>query len=264
MKKISSIVFIFILIIVSFKSNNYIKADSIEECNLKNLQIKGNEINPEFSKNITNYSIFINENIESLEIITIPEDSNCSVEIEGNNNLKTGENNIFITVKSNKKEIEKKYKIIVTKGNDFENSNSYLEDLVIDNILLSPNFQSEILEYDIGKIGNDMDTLTIVPIKKYDEQKISIIGNDNLKEGKNQIDIEVISKNFENKKTYILKYEKDKTIEKTENKLYDFDKPKNKSILKKEYIISGFIVIIIIVFFFIVIKKIKKNNTNNK
>ncbi len=78
--------------------------------NLETLAIENVLLNPAFENNITQYNCEIANNQDSINILAIPEKENASVKIEGQNNLKEGENIVKIIVTApngfTKKEIE--------------------------------------------------------------------------------------------------------------------------------------------------------------
>lgn len=86
------------------ESNNYLKTLEIANINLK----------PNFSKTNTTYFIEVDSNVTSIDINAEPEDNNAEVRIYGNNDLKSGENKILISVTAENGEV-KTYRIYVTK-----------------------------------------------------------------------------------------------------------------------------------------------------
>ena len=85
-----------------YSSNNYLKA----------LEIDGYDI--DFDKLVTEYIIKVSSDVKSLDIKAIAEDSRASVEITGNENFKTGDNTVTITVTAENGDV-KVYKITVNK-----------------------------------------------------------------------------------------------------------------------------------------------------
>ena len=81
---------------------------------LDELKIENYELTPEFSKDIYEYKVKIDENIEKLNIEPISNDKDITIEVKGNENLKIGDNLITITLKKDGVE-EKVYNITVTK-----------------------------------------------------------------------------------------------------------------------------------------------------
>lgn len=85
---------------------------------LKSLIIQGFNIYPSFKNNIYNYNLNINEEISKLDIFVETENEKATFVIEGNENLKNGENLIKIVVTAENGETINEYKI-----NVFINSN---------------------------------------------------------------------------------------------------------------------------------------------
>lgn len=81
---------------------------------LDELKIENYKLTPEFSKDIYEYKINIDDDIEKLNIEPISNDKNITIELKGNENLKIGDNLITITLKKDGVE-EKTYNITVTK-----------------------------------------------------------------------------------------------------------------------------------------------------
>lgn len=81
---------------------------------LDELKIENYELTPEFSKDIYEYKVNIDEDIEKLNMEPISNDKDITIEVKGNENLKIGDNLITITLKKDGVE-EKVYNITVTK-----------------------------------------------------------------------------------------------------------------------------------------------------
>lgn len=81
---------------------------------LDELKIENYELTPEFSKDIYEYKVKIDEDIEKLNMEPISNDKDITIEVKGNENLKIGDNLITITLKKDGVE-EKVYNITVTK-----------------------------------------------------------------------------------------------------------------------------------------------------
>lgn len=104
---------------------------------LKELTIDGYEI--EFDKDVTEYKITVNNDVDSLDIKAIANDRRSTVVITGNENFKVGENIVTITVKAENGST-KEYKIIVNKKEkkkkattlgEVEKDNSTIEKIII-------------------------------------------------------------------------------------------------------------------------------------
>ena len=82
--------------------------------NLKSLKINGYALNEVFDKEKLKYTASIPYEIEIVTIQAVAEDSEVSVKVSGNTNLKVGENNINIIVED-KSGNSRNYQIIVTR-----------------------------------------------------------------------------------------------------------------------------------------------------
>lgn len=111
-------------VVYYYSSNNY----------LKTLEAKGYEI--KFDRDTLEYELSVNNDVKSLDITAIAEDSRSRVEITGNENFKTGKNTVIITVKAENGDV-REYKLIVTRKSntpvttDDEESDSTAEKVVI-------------------------------------------------------------------------------------------------------------------------------------
>lgn len=167
--------------------------------NLKELRINQEGILPSFDKNIYNYYLTINENIDSLDIEAIPENSNSKIEIIGNNNLNDGENTVLIKVISDSEETV--YNIQVVKTQNIELSNCNLEVMAIESGLFEPAFDSNITEYQL-EVSNNITSLNIFAVPENENAKIEISGTNNLEVGDNLIEIIVTSQDEKMQKKY--------------------------------------------------------------
>ena len=250
---------------------------------LKYLQISEEGLTPNFTKNITDYSLAVGENVNSIEVLARSEDPNAKVEITGNDNIVDGENyiNIKVTAENGYYRI---YTITVTKTNNKETSNAYLQDLIIENYELDKAFQSEILEYDIGEILSTIDKLNIIATAKDSNAKIEIIGADNLvDDGQGEVIIKVTAPDGITTKEYKIKYtvkqaSTDEILDKQiQDHLKEIQDSKTKkevilsylkyiwSAIKKNYLLILMYLLILVEFIQIVVlrRKLKKSNSDD-
>ena len=249
-------------------SNNY----------LKYLQISEEGLTPNFTRNVTEYSVAVGENVNSLQILARAEDSNARVEISGHESIKEGENKVQIKVTA-QNGYYRIYTITVTKTKDKDKSNAYLENLIIEDFNLDKVFQSEVLEYNIGEILSTQQAINVVAATKDPEATIEIIGANTLaKVGEGEIIVKVVAPDGVTQKEYRIKYMvKEATIEdeaEQEMKEYLKDIQNNKSnkevaiayikyiwaAIKKNYLLVLMYLLILIEFINIVAlrKKVKK------
>ena len=78
-----------------------------------------------------------------------------------------------------------------------------MENLAVDSYFLQPEFSANTTNYNI-EVSNDIDKLNILAIPQNINASVSIIGNENLKEGKNNIKIIVTAQDKLTKKEYLL------------------------------------------------------------
>lgn len=178
---------------------------------LSKLQINQEGLTPNFNKNKTSYAVTVGENVNDLKVTAVAEDSKSKVAISGNTGLKNGDNKVYITVTA-QDGTKKVYIITVTKTGDANKSNSYLQNLIVENATLSPEFSKEIFEYDCGTVGKSVETLKILAFGENENVKIDITGNDKLSEGDNKIIVKVTSEDGTTTKEYVITVKKDSNI----------------------------------------------------
>ena len=187
------------------------------------LRLNKEGIIPEFSSDVYEYYFIADLSTNLLEITAIPEDENAKIEISGNQDLKEGYNKIAINVISEDQSKKETYIINVTKTENKELANANLEILAIENVMMEPLFDTNILNYKVN-VANNMEKLNIFAVPENETGKVEIIGGENLQIGYNEIIVNSIAPNgFTNKKYKILvhrrsseediKYEEEKKIE---------------------------------------------------
>ena len=164
---------------------------------LASISIKneGVVITPEFANDVLEYTINIPNEINELDIIATPEDENATVEIKGNTDLKVGENSITIDVTA-EDETKQIYTIKVIKAREklalktlvikYEDENGEIKELV-----LTPEFISNIYEYSLGNLSYKISKILIEATANLEGATIEISGNENLVAGENIITITV-------------------------------------------------------------------------
>lgn len=178
---------------------------------LSKLQINQEGLTPNFNKNKTSYAVTVGENVNDLKVTAVAEDSKSKVAISGNTGLKNGDNKVYITVTA-QDGTKKVYTITVTKTGDINKSNSYLQNLIVENATLSPEFSKEVFEYDCGTVGKSVETLKILAFGENENAKIEITGNDKLSDGDNKIIVKVTSEDGTTTKEYVITVKKDSSI----------------------------------------------------
>ena len=220
----------------------------------------------------------------------IPEATNANVQISGNQDLKEGLNKILIEVTSKDNTSKSVYTINVTKTSDKEAANSNLETLAIENVMLEPIFDVNILNYK-ASVPNSTENLNVFAVPENINGKVEVTGKDNLIEGDNLVKVRVTAPNGYSYKDYIVNVhrrtqEEDKIFEEEQNanseKLNDIINEKGLEFLSNEqeieneeenknnqtnnyrtiFIVLGLIVVVGVGVF--MIKKKKRNNLSKK
>ena len=149
----------------------------------------------------------------------------------GNDNLKIGSNIITINIISKEGIKEATYNIKVIKTDDKESINTNLETLAIENVLLNPPFENDIINYYV-EVSNETENLNILAIPEKETSNIEIIGANKLVNGDNVIQIIVTSPNKLVQRIYKVNVHK-RNVE--ENNLYKEQESINNEKLKEIY-----------------------------
>lgn len=167
--------------------------DKLRNRNLKTLTVSGYDINPVFNKNTVEYYLTVSNDVTSLKVTALPENDAAKVTITGDTDLKGIENDILITVKS-EKGLTKTYKIHVTKQKE---SSISLKTLEIEDAKFETEFSSKKYNYNIEVNQAEVEPLKIKTKANTDSANVEIIGNDSsLAVGANIITI-LVSKDNE-------------------------------------------------------------------
>lgn len=204
-RKIIITLFIFIVMLynITITKAFYTETDpdTIDNTKLQELRLDIPGLVPKFSATIYEYYLTVSNDITDIEITAISKNSNDNVEISGNKRLKQGLNIITISVTSEDKTKKTEYKIQVTKTANLELANTNLETLAIEDTLLYPPFDNAETNYK-AEISENTEKLNILAIPQNEKAKVQIVGNDNLKVGKNIIEVTVTAVNGITKRKY--------------------------------------------------------------
>lgn len=226
------------------------------ENTLKALEVTPSGLSPKFSPSTEKYTLSVNPDIEKLEIKATPTSDKAKVSITGNENLKAGENTVKITVTSAEGKT-KTYTITVKKQE--KDSAVGLTSLKLNTYTLTPGFSANVYEYNVSITDPNVDKLDLSAIANFEDAKVEITGNENLKSGKNTITITVTSADGENTTVYKIYADIKEantaaptTIDTTETT----EKGKSKLPL---YIGIGVIVLLILIMIIIILKNRRDN-----
>lgn len=202
---------------------------------LKSLRLNVEGIVPDFETDIYDYSLTLPEQlkeIKDIEVLPIAENENAKIEVSGNKNLKDGLNIVKVVVTDQGKSQE--YKIKVTKTQNLEMANTNLENLAIEYAILSPEFNEQITRYNT-QVANEINQLNILAIPENEQGKVEILGNNNLNEGNNKIEIKVTAPNGFTQRIYEINVYKRNKQEET---IYDQEVDKVKKRLEEAYSVN--------------------------
>ena len=107
-------------------SNSYkiyvTKTNDIEKANtnLETLAIENVLLYPYFDTTMTKYNVSVDNDVEKLNILAVPENINAKVSIEGNDVLNVGDNTIIVNVLAEDGVTFRKYEIIAHRRNETE------------------------------------------------------------------------------------------------------------------------------------------------
>lgn len=169
---------------------------------LKEIKIDGYEIEPKFQMFTTEYVVTVGEEVEQIKVEAIPDDEKATVEIKGDTTLHAGRNEIEIQVTAEDGQAKENYFLYVTKGNS-KQANANLKELKIENVELAPAFDKNTINYAL-EYPEELQQLKIEVVPEDEEAKVEIMGNENLKEVTQNIEIKVTAKDNQTIKTYYI------------------------------------------------------------
>ena len=176
---------------------------SKDNTNLSVLRLNYEGISPDFSKDIKEYYIVVDEKVKKFDMTVIAENSNSTITITGNDNLKTGLNTINISVKSEDKTKETNYKIYVTKTSNIENANANLENLAVEHGSLIPEFNTNVTNYKV-EVSNNIENVNVLAVPEKINANVKIRKSNKLEIGDNVVEIIVTAEDNITKKKYIV------------------------------------------------------------
>ena len=245
-----------------------------DSTNLRILRLNHEGISPVFDKNIKEYYFVTDKEINNLEVTAVPDNSDAKVTVDGNNNLKNGENTINIQVTSKDNTKTATYKIYVTKTTDIQSANANLETLAIRESSLSPEFSGDMTRYET-EISNNTNKIDILAIPVKENATVTIVGNDEMKVGDNKIEISVLAENGTTMKKYeinVHRRNEEEEKEYQENKQINIEKLSYieeqedgedheedsiiENVTKNRSYIIGFMIMIVLVSIIILLKKV--------
>lgn len=217
--------------------------------NLSNLGIKPYDFSG-FKSGTTSYSATVPNDTTSVEVYATAQSSSAKVSGIGTKSLEVGTNKIDVVVTA-EDGTTKTYTINITRQEGTESnteivqvqySGDGLASLKVGDLTLSPSFDTTIYEYTVKYIGEDT-KLDITATATDPYYTVDIVGNENLQEGENIINILVSDPDDENVAAYQITVNKSLVDEEAVAK--EKEEPKRKIIIVG--VIAAVVVIIIII-----------------
>lgn len=213
----------------------------MDDTNLSKLSVDQPGLKPNFNKDITNYTLTVSFNVESLKVKAIPNDRGASCSIKSDTGygdqvkLNEGNNTILIEVSSE----DGTNKTYLIKCNRLSASHAMLNTLNFDTISLQPEFEPGHFDYELYPSASILNVN--LHVSSYDSNcEIQLILNDEqLEKNSNgqynlklnytytNLVIKVLSPNKSNEQHYSVKIEKSPTVrlcilDELDNDLQDF------------------------------------------
>lgn len=259
-------------------TGNNTTASKSKEARLKTFGITPNDFTG-FKRDKTDYSTEVPNNISEVTVYATAVDSKAKVTGTGKISLKEGNNTVKVTVTAEAGNT-KTYNLTIKRktatedasstttttttttepgtSNTTNTSNAFgLDSLDIDDITLSPKFDTEVYEY-TAELNKDLSSLEISTIPTDDDTTVEIAGNKDLKDGENIITIIVQSK--KTKKTVTYQITVNKNVLATENNNEEAKEANwmNPSTWGKEEIIKMIIIAVLLILIIVaIILKVK-------
>ena len=217
----------------SSNNNTSTTVKKSDNSNLSSIQIAEGVISPEFSKTVKEYTVNVPYEATKLSIAATPEHSKGTVTINGNDELKVGENLIEIIVTAEDSSTDK-YTIKAIRAKQELSLQTLSIYYVNENgekveLKLEPQFSFDVYSYSVNDIlAHTIQSLSVEAKANAENAKVEIVGNEELKSGTNEITIKISvtdEAGLEEQKTYTIKVQKEEepvvveltTIQKIQN-----------------------------------------------
>lgn len=219
---------------------------------LSSLKIDKGDLNPKFNSNTFNYDVTVENNVDLVQIDASCAGKNCKLTGTGLKKLSVGENKFTITVKSEQGNTKDYTLRVIRKIKD----EVYLKELTVKNGNLYPSFNSNIINYVID-VPNNVNKLDLEYISNNEQENtVEVVGNENLKVGKNNIEITVKNESKKIELTYEIVV--NKLEKKEEPKVIDEKEDSSSDIFKILTVTFGFLTLVELIAIIVIISKKNK------
>ena len=181
-----------------------VEREKNNDATLDSITVSEGILTPAFNKNTLNYTVNVDNDVTSIEILATATDSNATVTGTGTKQLNTGDNTVTIKVTSESGS-ENTYTINVVRA---KSSNNNLTDIKVDGNSIE-NFSSNTLKYNLPKVSYNKTSINVEAILSDSKASVTGVGNVSLNTGDNKIEI-VVTAEDGTAKTYELNFEREK------------------------------------------------------
>lgn len=169
------------------------------EVTLKSLTIDKYDLSNVFRSDLYEYNIELPYDVEKIIIDAIPTNSEAVISGTGERYLNEGKQSFKVLVKHNNDGAS--YTINVNRL--MPNNDTSLKLLSVSGYILTPNFNSNTLEYSLN-VSENVDKITINATPNNDSANVSGVGEKTLSSGKNEFIISVVSESGDTKEYKII------------------------------------------------------------
>lgn len=164
---------------------------------LSEITISEGELIPNFSSSITNYSVNVEYEVESIELNPTATDNEAIISGNGKKQLNVGDNSFIIKCTAE----DGSYTDYTININRQKNDDATLSSLEVEGQTLSPEFNSNVTDYNV-EVLNTVDNVNIIAKANDTNASVSGDGNQVVNVGTNNFNIIVTAQNGTTNKTY--------------------------------------------------------------
>lgn len=222
---------------------------------LKDLVVENYKLSPDFTPETTKYSVDVKGDVEKITITPILQDEKSKFVIEGNENLKVGNNIIKITVTA-EDGTTRIYTIAVAKTSEENTATEMLKlkDLRVSNANLQPSFSPEITNYVI-ETDDPSSIKADAVVATAEDSNVEVTVSESQDTDKNEKIITVMLEDKEGTRTGVYQI----TVKKaSQNPIEAIKNVKDN----KLYIILGSIIGVLIILIIVIIILLKKTSNS--
>ncbi len=156
-------------------------------------------LTPVFDKDILNYELIVDYEIDTTFVYASSSDSNAKVSGVGEYDLIVGENKISVVVTAENGDV-KTYQVNITRN---ELNSALLTELKAADYPFDTDFNKNIFDYNI-EVNNETTSLDLMYELEDPNGFVQVIGNEEFKEGLNTVEIKVLASDFVTEQTYTI------------------------------------------------------------